>query len=82
MRKHGGAFEMRGKWEIQAQKLKDKFNELTDADLEFVEGKEKELLRRLEKRLNKKREEVIELIKIIQHEQILSMHSVTYKNEI
>jgi len=36
---------------------------LTDADLKFEAGKENELLERIGKRLNKKREELINIIK-------------------
>ena len=39
--------------------LKEKFSELTDADLKFQPGKEKDLIERLEMRLSKKREEVV-----------------------
>ncbi len=64
----GGAFKMRGNWRIQSDLLKKKFAVLTDADLEFTDGEEKKLLRKLEIRLNKKREEIIEIIKSFQPE--------------
>jgi hypothetical protein len=64
----GGAFKMRGNWRIQSDLLKKKFADLTDADLEFTDGEEKKLLRKLEIRLNKKREEIIEIIKSFQPE--------------
>ena len=39
-------------------KLKQKYAELTDDDLTFAEGKEDELLGRLQKRLGKSKDEV------------------------
>jgi uncharacterized protein YjbJ (UPF0337 family) len=56
-------FKMVGKWESQAQLLQKKFAQLTDDDLKFVEGEEEDLLIRIETRINKKREEVINIIK-------------------
>jgi hypothetical protein len=56
-------FKVVGDWNVQSKKLKGKFPQLTDADLKFETGKEVELLTRVETRLNKKREEVINIIK-------------------
>ena len=47
---------------MKSKKLKEKYPQLTDSDLKFEPGKESELLSRLESRLKKTREEVIELI--------------------
>ncbi len=55
-------FSITGDWTPQATKLKEKFNTLTDADLKFESGKENELLNRIGNKINKKREEVIQLI--------------------
>ena len=63
----GGAFKITGNWNNQAKRLKHQFRALTDADLFFKSGMEKELLRRIETKLNKRREEVIEIIKSIQY---------------
>lgn len=57
------AFTITGDWTPQAAKLKEKFNTLTDSDLKFETGKENELLNRIGNKINKKREEVISLIK-------------------
>jgi len=62
----GRAFDMRGNWQTQSKQLQKEFSELTDSDLHFDEGEIKALLRRIEKRLNKKRAEVIDLIKKFQ----------------
>lgn len=57
------AFKITGNWDAQSKKLKATYSQLTDADLKFEPGKENELLSRVEHRLNKKREEVISIIK-------------------
>lgn len=57
------AFRITGNWEKRSQQLKNKFSQLTDADLKFETGKEEDLLKRLETRLSKKREEVIKIIR-------------------
>jgi hypothetical protein len=56
------SFKIAGNWAKQSQLLKEKFNQLTDSDLKFEPGKENELLQRVETRLNKRREEVINII--------------------
>ncbi len=56
-------YQITGDWGRQSSLLQEKFPELTDDDLEFEEGKEDELLRRLEVRLNKKHDEVVNIIK-------------------
>lgn len=56
-------FKITGDWNVQSKNLKDKFSSLTDADLKFETGKENELLTRIETKLNKKRDEVINIIK-------------------
>jgi hypothetical protein len=49
-------------WDVQSKRLKEKFSQLTDADLEFETGNESELFTRIETRLNKRRGEVINMI--------------------
>ena len=61
--KSNEAFTITGNWKEQAKALKEKYLHLTDADLKFETGKENELLDRVEARLNKKRQEVINIIK-------------------
>lgn len=63
-------FKITGNWEAQSKQLKQKFSQLTDADLKFETGKENELLGRVETRLNKKREEVINIINKAQAEKV------------
>ncbi len=59
-------FKISGDWDKQAKQLKEKYVQLTDADLKFETGKESELLKRVETKLNKKREEVINIISKVQ----------------
>lgn len=58
-----GDFKMTGNWEQQSNLLKEKFPQLTISDLKFEDGKENELLTRVQERLNKGREEVINIIR-------------------
>ena len=53
---------MKGNWKEIAGKLKQKFANLTDDDLLFKEGKEEELLGRLQQKLGKTKEEVRRMI--------------------
>ena len=57
------ALIVNGTWEPQAKQLKSKFSQLTDVDLKFEIGKENDLLNRIGKRINKSREEGINIIK-------------------
>lgn len=59
-------FKITGDWAVQSKQLKEKFSQLTDSDLKFEPGKEQELIGRVETRLNKKREEVINILKKVQ----------------
>jgi uncharacterized protein YjbJ (UPF0337 family) len=54
--------EMKGNWNIAKGKLKQKWAKLTDDDLEFVEGKEEELIGRIQKRTGQSREMVQEAV--------------------
>ena len=50
--------QLKGSWNEVKGKLKQKYGQLTDDDLMFAEGKEDELLGRLEKRLGRTRDEL------------------------
>jgi len=54
--------ELRGNWNEQKGKLKQKFAALTDNDLLFETGKKEELLGRLQIRLGKTKEELLSII--------------------
>ncbi|MBN1998682.1 CsbD family protein [candidate division KSB1 bacterium] len=53
---------IKGNWNEIAGKLKQEFAGLTDDDVLFVEGKDEELLGRLQKKLGKTQAEVRHLI--------------------
>lgn len=50
--------EIKGSWNEVKGKLKQKYAHLTDDDLLFVEGKDDELVGRLQKSLGRTKEEV------------------------
>ncbi len=50
--------QMRGSWNEIKGKLKQKYGQLTDQDLTFAEGKEDELLGRLQKRLGRTKDQL------------------------
>ena len=50
--------ELKGNWNEIKGKLKQKYAQLTDDDLTFVEGKDEELLGRLQQRLGKSKEDL------------------------
>jgi len=50
--------ELRGNWNELKGKLKQKYAELTDDDLTYEEGREDELLGRLQKKLGKTDREI------------------------
>jgi uncharacterized protein YjbJ (UPF0337 family) len=53
---------VKGNWNELKGKLKQKFGNLTDDDLLFSEGKEDEMLGRLQKKLGKSKEEIRQFI--------------------
>lgn len=54
--------ELKGDWEVQKGKLKQKFAELTDDDLMYLEGKKDEMLGKLQKKLGKTKEEFYKIL--------------------
>jgi len=54
--------ELKGNWNEQKGKLKQKFAILTDDDLMFNEGKKEEMFGRLQKKLGKTKEELHNII--------------------
>jgi uncharacterized protein YjbJ (UPF0337 family) len=50
--------QFKGTWNEIKGKLKQKYGELTDDDLAYSEGKDDELLGRLQKRLGKAKDEL------------------------
>ena len=54
--------QIKGNWNVLKGKLKQSYADLTDDDLKYVEGKEDELLGRLQKKTGKAKEELIDEI--------------------
>lgn len=55
--------EIKGDWNIAKGKLKQKWAKLTDDDLQYVEGKQEELVGRIQKRTGEAREAVEKALK-------------------
>jgi len=56
--------KIKGNWNIIKGKLKQEYAELTDDDLAYEEGKEDELMGRLQTALGKTKEEIKDLFDI------------------
>jgi len=54
--------ELKGNWEEQKGKLKQKFAQLTDDDLLFAEGKKDEMLGRLQVKLGKNKDDWFKIL--------------------
>ena len=54
--------ELKGSWNEQKGKLKQKFATLTDNDLLFLDGKKDEMLGKLQAKLGKTKEELHKII--------------------
>jgi len=54
--------ELKGNWNIIRGKLKQRWARLTDDDLQYVEGKEAELIGRIQKRTGETRDSVEKVI--------------------
>jgi len=54
--------ELKGNWNEQKGKLKQKFAQLTDNDLMFAEGKKEEMMGKLQVKLGKTKEELHTII--------------------
>ena len=56
---------IKGNWNEKKGKLKQKYAELTDDDLTYAEGREDELVGRIQKRLGTTKERAQEIIRSI-----------------
>jgi uncharacterized protein YjbJ (UPF0337 family) len=54
--------QFKGSWNEVKGKLKQQYGDLTDDDLVFAEGKEDEMLGRLQKKLGKSKEDLRQMI--------------------
>jgi uncharacterized protein YjbJ (UPF0337 family) len=59
---HANKLKIKGTWNEAKGKLKQKYADLTDNDLLYVEGKEDELYGRLQKKLGKTQQEVEKIL--------------------
>jgi uncharacterized protein YjbJ (UPF0337 family) len=55
--------ELKGRWNELKGKAKQAHAELTDDDLKYEEGKDDELLGRIQQRLGKTKDEIVEWIR-------------------
>jgi len=55
-------FKVKGNWNELKGKIKQQYGELTDDDLIYEEGKDDELLGRIQKKIGKTKDQVIEWI--------------------
>ena len=53
---------IKGNWNQLKGRIKQKWGELTDDDLKYEEGKDDELIGRIQKRTDQRREEIIDHI--------------------
>ena len=54
--------QFKGEWHELMGKIRQKFADLTDNDVDYAEGQEEELLGHLQKKLGKSQEEIAKLI--------------------
>ncbi len=55
--------EIKGNWNEMKGKIKQHWGNLTDDDLQFTEGKEDELVGRIQKRTGAAREEIVNYLR-------------------
>ncbi len=55
-------FKIIGNWNVIKGRLKQKYAHLTDDDLMFIEGKEDELIGRIQKKIGKTKKQIEELL--------------------
>ena len=55
-------FKLRGNWNELKGKIKQQYANLTDDDLKYEEGKDDELVGRIQKKIGKSKEDVIRWI--------------------
>jgi uncharacterized protein YjbJ (UPF0337 family) len=54
--------QFKGEWHELIGKIRQKFADLTDNDVDYAEGQEEELLGHLQKKLGKSQEDIAKLI--------------------
>ena len=77
--------EVKGNWNEQKGKLKQKFAELTDNDLMFAEGKKEEMMAKIQIKLGKTKEELFKIISSLSSSLfvvVLSIFMIPQKHKI
>lgn len=59
---HSKELKLKGRWNEVKGKMKQEYAQLTEDDLKYEEGKDDELLGRIQKKLGKTKDQVIEWI--------------------
>ena len=59
---HSDEFKLKGNWNELKGKIKQQYGQLTDDDLVYEDGKDDELLGRIQQRIGKTKEQVIDWI--------------------
>ena len=62
MDSHMNTLQLKGNWNIIKGKLKQKYAHLTDDDLQYIEGKEDELVGRIQKRTGRTKDQVEDML--------------------
>jgi hypothetical protein len=60
-----GTFKLNAPWNVVKERMKENDIHLTDEDLEYQEGREDELLERLERKMNRSRQQIKDYIESI-----------------
>lgn len=55
--------KLKGNWNVLKGKLKQEYGELTEDDLTYIEGKEDEMIGKLQRKLGKSRDEITSKLK-------------------
>jgi len=63
--KNSTVLKLQAPWEKVRERMKENDINLTDKDLEYIPGKEEELIQRLEKIMNRSRDQVVAYIESI-----------------
>jgi 5-bromo-4-chloroindolyl phosphate hydrolysis protein len=63
--KNSTVLKLQAPWEKVKERMKENDINLTDKDLEYIPGKEEELIQRLEKIMNRSRDQVVAYIESI-----------------
>ena len=63
--KNSTVLKLQAPWEKVKERMKENDISLTDEDLEYIPGKEEELIQRLEKIMNRSRDQVVAYIESI-----------------